>query len=176
VYVTAVVQGLLLAADHAQAIGQAYNITHDQPLTQEEFLDAIAQELGGKAPRLHAPYPALYAAAFAAEHAARLTHAQRQPVVTRLGVKLFGTDNRHALDKARRELGYMPRVSLREGVQIAANWHRTTYLSGAAGIGLRPDPGTPKSRPFKWKRPDRSKADSGDVASGQISESDGERA
>jgi nucleoside-diphosphate-sugar epimerase len=124
VYVSDIVQGLLLAAEHAQAVGQAYNITTDQPLTQEEFLCAIAQELGVAPPRLHAPYPALYAAAVAAEQAARLTHSRRQPVVTRLGVTLFGTDNRHALDKARRELGYTPRVSLREGVRLAATWYR----------------------------------------------------
>src|SRR5947209_6002656 len=125
VYVTDVVQGLLLATEHAQAVGQAYNITNDQPLTQQEFLCAIAQELGVRAPRLHTPYPALYAAALAAEQAARLTPARRQPVVTRLGVKLFGTDNRHAIDKARRELGYTPRVSLREGVRRAAAWDGT---------------------------------------------------
>jgi nucleoside-diphosphate-sugar epimerase len=45
-------------------------------------------------------------------------------VITRLGVRLFGTDNRQAIDKARRELGYTPRVSLREGVRRAAAWYR----------------------------------------------------
>jgi nucleoside-diphosphate-sugar epimerase len=124
VYVTDVVQGLLLAAEHAQAVGQAYNITHDQPLTQQEVLGAIAQELGVAPPRLHAPYPALYAAAVAAEQAGRLTRSRRQPLVTRLGVNVFGTDNRQAIDKARRELGYTPRVSLREGVRLAAAWYR----------------------------------------------------
>jgi 3beta-hydroxy-Delta5-steroid dehydrogenase / steroid Delta-isomerase len=45
--------------------------------------------------------------------------------VTRLGVKLFGTDNRHAIDKARRELGYCPAIALREGVRLAAAWYQT---------------------------------------------------
>lgn len=123
VYVTDVVQGLLLAVDHERAVGQAFNITNDQPLTQEEFLRAIAQEIGVKPPRVHLPYRPLYAAAFAAEYAAKRKGTQRQPVVTRLGVKLFGTDNRHAIDKARRELGYAPKVSIREGVRLAATWY-----------------------------------------------------
>jgi nucleoside-diphosphate-sugar epimerase len=131
VYVTDVVQGLLLALDHGCAVGQVYNITNDQPLTQQEFLCAIAQEVGAPPPRLHVPYHALYVAACLAEQAARLTRAQK-PVVIRLGVALFGTDNRHAIDKARRELGYTPRVSLREGVRLAATWYRATRLSGAA--------------------------------------------
>jgi nucleoside-diphosphate-sugar epimerase len=124
VYVTDVVQGLLLALDHEHAVGQAYNITNDQPLTQQQFLDAIAHETGAKPARTHVPYQALYATGYSAEQLAMLTHSQRQPVLTRLGVKLFGTDNRHAIDKARRELGYHPMVDLRDGVRIAAAWYR----------------------------------------------------
>jgi nucleoside-diphosphate-sugar epimerase len=39
-------------------------------------------------------------------------------------VKLFGTDNRHAIDKARSELGFRPKVSLEDGVRMAAAWYR----------------------------------------------------
>jgi len=123
VYVTDVVQGLLLALDNERAIGQAYNITHDRPLTQEQLLHAIAREVGASAPRRHVPYRPLYAAGYVAERLASLRRSQRQPIVTRLGVKLFGTDNRHAIDKARRELGYSPRVELDEGVRLAARWY-----------------------------------------------------
>jgi nucleoside-diphosphate-sugar epimerase len=124
VYVTDVVQGLLLALDHEAALGNAYNVTHDQPLTQQEFLQAMAEEIGAKPPRLHVPYRLLCAAGYAAERVARVTHSPRQPIVTRLGVKLFGADNRHAIDKARQELGYTPRVAVREGVRLAAVWYQ----------------------------------------------------
>ena len=124
VYVTDVVQGLVLALEHEPALGQAYNITNDHPLTQAEFLHAIAREIGASPPGVHVPYRALYAAGYAAEVLGRLTRSQRQPLVTRLGVKLFGTDNRHAIDKARRELGFRPQVSLEDGVRRAAAWYR----------------------------------------------------
>jgi nucleoside-diphosphate-sugar epimerase len=124
VYVTDVVQGLLLALGQERAVGRAYNITNDRPLTQKQLLQAIAREIGARPPRLHIPYHALYAAGYAAERLATLTRSKRQPVVTRLGVKLFGTDNRHAIDKARRELGYAPRVDLHEGVRLAAARYR----------------------------------------------------
>jgi len=125
VYVTDVVQGLLLALDHDDAVGQAYNITNDRPLAQQQLLDAIAHEIGVGAPRIHIPYQALYSVGSAAEKLAMLTRSQHQPVLTRLGVKLFGTDNRHAIDKARRELGYQPMVDLRTGVRLAAEWYQT---------------------------------------------------
>ena len=124
VYVTDVVQGLLLALDCDHAVGQAYNISNDRPLTQQQLLEAIASDVGAKPPTVHAPYRALYGAGGAAERVASLTTSQRQPIVTRLGVKLFGTDNRHAIDKAKRELGYTPQVTIRDGVRFAAAWYR----------------------------------------------------
>jgi nucleoside-diphosphate-sugar epimerase len=131
VYVTDVVQGLLLALDHPNAVGQAFNITNDSPLTQQEMLDAIARETGTSPPRVHVPYRALCSAGYLAERLAVVSGTEAQPMVTRLGVKLFGTDNRHSIDKARRELGYEPRTSLLEGVRLAASWYLAQRLRPA---------------------------------------------
>jgi nucleoside-diphosphate-sugar epimerase len=122
VYVSDVVQGLLLGLDRENAIGEAYTITTDRPLSQLQLLRAIARAIGAGPPRVFLPYRALYAGAFAAERLAALARVSGPPVVTRLGVKLFGTDNRHAIDKARDSLGYCPRVPLEEGVRLAAGW------------------------------------------------------
>lgn len=124
VYVTDVVRGLLLALDHEHAVGQAYNITHDRPLSQRQLLAAIARAIGVSPPRRQVPYRPLYAAACLAERAALLAGDGHQPPLTRLAVKVFGTDNRHAIDKAHRELGYRPAVSLRDGVLLAARWYQ----------------------------------------------------
>jgi nucleoside-diphosphate-sugar epimerase len=127
VYVTDVVQGLLLCADQPQAEGQVFNITNDEPLTQEELLNAVAADLGVAPPRVHVPYGIALALAIAAEQAVRLTRAAH-PVVTVHGVKLYGTDNRHSIDKARRELGYGPLVPIREGARRACEWYKHEYL------------------------------------------------
>jgi nucleoside-diphosphate-sugar epimerase len=124
VYVTDVVQGLLLALDCDHAIGQAYNITNDRPLTQQQVLEAIASDIGVSPPTVHLPYHALYVGGGTAERLSWLTNSQRQPIVTRLGVKLFGTDNRHAIDKAQRDLGYTPQVTIRDGIRLAAAWYK----------------------------------------------------
>jgi nucleoside-diphosphate-sugar epimerase len=127
VYVADIVQGLLLALDRPEAVGQAYNIANHQPLTQEQLLRAIAEEIGAPPPRLRVPYSALYATAYLAEHAALLTRSRRKPILTRLGVAIFGADNRHAIDKARRELGYSPAVPVREGIRRAAAWYSQEF-------------------------------------------------
>lgn len=124
VYVTDVARGLLLAAEHPDAVGRAFNITNDEPITQEDMLRAIADELGAPPPRMHIPYSALYAASWGAERVEAIVKTGRQPIVTRLGVKLFGTDNRHSIQAARDILGFSPKTPLRDGVRQAALWYR----------------------------------------------------
>jgi nucleoside-diphosphate-sugar epimerase len=125
VYVTDVAEGLLLALDGEHAIGQAYNITNDQPLTQLETWQAIADAIGAEPPRVRLPYRPMLVAGYLAEQIAKGVRAKTQPPVTRLGVMLFGGDNRHSIDKARRELGYEPHVPLREGIRLTAEWYCT---------------------------------------------------
>jgi nucleoside-diphosphate-sugar epimerase len=120
-YVTDIVQGFLLAAYHENAPGNVYNITNDRPLTQSEMFNAIADAVGGVRPRLHLPYVPIYYASIVAEKVvAPLTRTK--PKATPLGAMMFGSDNRHSVEKARRELGYEPKVDLREGIQLAAQW------------------------------------------------------
>jgi nucleoside-diphosphate-sugar epimerase len=126
VYVTDVVKGLLLALDHDQAVGQAYNIGNDLPLTQRQVLDAIALEIGAPRARLRVPYRVQYGASCLAEWVASLIRAEN-PVITPHGVRLFGGDNRLAIDKARCELGYRPDVPLHEGIRLAAAWYRSQH-------------------------------------------------
>ena len=120
-YVTDVVQGFLLAAYHEKAPGNVYNITNDRPLTQQEIFDAIADAVGGVRPKRHLPYlPIYYGAIVAEKGVARVTRTR--PLVTQLGAMMFGADNKHSVEKARRELGFEPKVDLREGIKLAAEW------------------------------------------------------
>lgn len=123
VYVSDAVEGMILAGFRDVALGRIYNLSNDEPLTQKEMWHAVAEEIGTRPPRLHVPYYALYALAFAAEVVVSSDHPRMQPLLTRLGVKMFGTDNRHVINDARRELGYQPRVSVRDGVHRAAMWY-----------------------------------------------------
>jgi len=119
-YVTDVVQGFLLAAYHDKAPGNVYNISNDRPLSQQEIFNAIADDVGGKRPTRRLPYLPVYYGSIVAEKAALIAHTR--PIVTRLGVMMFGTDTRHSVEKARSELGYEPKVDIRQGIRLAAAW------------------------------------------------------
>src|SRR6266516_6485996 len=119
-YVTDVARGFLLAAYHEKAPGNVYNISNDRPLTQQEIFYAIADDVDGKRPGRHLPYLPIYYGSIVAEKIASITHTR--PIVTQLGAMMFGTDNRHSVEKARRELSYEPEVDIREGIRLAAAW------------------------------------------------------
>jgi len=120
-YVTDVVQGFMLAAYHENAPGNVYNITNDLPLTQLEMFNAIADAVAGVRPTRHLPYLPIYYGSIVAEKVvARVTRTK--PIVTQLGAMMFGSDNRHSVEKARRELGYEPKVDLRTGITLATEW------------------------------------------------------
>src|SRR5207248_354095 len=51
VYVTDVVQALLLALEDGRAVGKTYNVSNDRRLSQRAFLTAIAQAIGARPPR-----------------------------------------------------------------------------------------------------------------------------
>lgn len=122
VYISDLVQGLLLALDHPVAVGGIYNITSDQPITQRQLLEAVAHDIGAPSPRLRIPYRALYAAGYLAEKIASAAPGVHRPPITRFGVAFHGTDSRFTSAKARRELGYSPLVTLRDGVRLTASW------------------------------------------------------
>jgi nucleoside-diphosphate-sugar epimerase len=120
-YVTDVVDGFLLGAYHKNAPGNVYNITNDRPLSQLDMFNAIADAVDGKRPTLHLPYLPIYYGSIVAERVvARATRTK--PIVTQLGALMFGSDNKHSVGKARRELGFEPKVELRDGIKLAAEW------------------------------------------------------
>jgi len=134
-YVADVVDGLVLALEHPRAAARIYNIADDRPPTQEEVLQAIAGEVGAVPPRLHVPYSVLYGLACVAEAVAAITRSTH-PAVTRFGLALYGADNRIAIARARRELGYEPRVPLQDGVRLTAAWYRQGHPTRQIGQEL----------------------------------------
>lgn len=120
-YITDVVQGFLLAAYHDNAPGNVYNITNDEPLTQSEMFNEVADAVDGVRPTRHVPFiPVYYGSIVAEKVVAPITH--REPLATTHGALMFGGDNKHSIEKARRELGFEPEVDLRTGIRLAAEW------------------------------------------------------
>jgi len=115
-YVDNLVLGLVLAAETGAAAGQLYHVTDGEEITAREAIDAIANALGVDRPSVSLPYWAVLGAAALVEGSARALRLNHPPPLTRYGVRFVSSHARYDLGKARRELGYEPVVSFREGV------------------------------------------------------------
>lgn len=119
-HVDNLVQGMLLAASVPGAAGQVFHITDGEEITAAEAFGLLAEALGLPPPHRSLPFPAAHAAAALLEAWDRLRRRPAPPVFTRYGVRLVASDCRYDIGKARRELGYRPAVSFRQGVAALA--------------------------------------------------------
>jgi nucleoside-diphosphate-sugar epimerase len=131
IYVRDAARGVLLAANVEAAAGRAYLLVSDEPVTQRDYLYAIAAELGASPPKRCVPYRLGLLLGAGVETAARIARQRRPPPLTRYGIQLLGGENRFVVDRAKRELGFSPRVSMVDGVRRSAEWYRTAYADGA---------------------------------------------
>jgi nucleoside-diphosphate-sugar epimerase len=132
IYVGDAAQGVLLASETDQAVGKSYLLVNDEPVTQHDYLGAIAAQLGVPPPKRHIPYQLAMLLGTAAEMAGHLAHRQQSPPLTRFGIQLLGGDSRFIIRRARQDLGFSPNVTLAEGVRHSTEWYRSTYAAAPA--------------------------------------------
>src|SRR5215471_9240844 len=126
VYVRDVAQGLIKAGNAGdEVIGQAYTLADDHRVTQAEYLNTIADFLGGPPIARKYPYFALYPAGRAAELLWQAMGRRKSapPPVTTYGVTLLGGNQEFSIEKARHELGYQPEYDMIRGVFEGVNWY-----------------------------------------------------
>lgn len=122
-YVTNVVDALLAAEERlapgSVVSGQAYFVTNGEPMPFFDFVNWVLGELDMPQVRRAVPYPVAYAAAAVMEGLDTLRGGtlNAEDGLSRFAVKYMCTHHYFSIDKARRELGYEPRVDLREGVR-----------------------------------------------------------
>jgi nucleoside-diphosphate-sugar epimerase len=132
IYARDAARGVVLASQAEGAGGKCYVLVNDQPVTQRDFIAAIAEELGAPLPSWRIPYELALSIAAVAERLGRLARSRRPPPVMRYGMQLLGGENRFSIARARRELGFSPLVDLAEGVKRSVEWYRAADLPAYA--------------------------------------------
>jgi nucleoside-diphosphate-sugar epimerase len=134
IYVGDVAEGVVLASEAERAAGRSYLLVNDQPVTQRDFIAAIAAELGVAMPARRVPYELGLLLGALGEGLGRLTGGRRQPPVMRYGMQLLGGENRYVIRRARSELGFAPLVDLHEGVRRSVEWYCATNGAGRSKV------------------------------------------
>ncbi|MBN1977697.1 MAG: NAD-dependent epimerase/dehydratase family protein [Anaerolineae bacterium] len=125
-YATNVVDVILRAGDSEASVGQAYNASDGSGVTWRQYVDRLAEIVGVPSPRVVLPYRLAYFAGWAMERVYGALRVQTRPLLTRMVVEVFGTDQGFSIEKARRELGYEPQVDFDEGMRRVEAWLRET--------------------------------------------------
>jgi nucleoside-diphosphate-sugar epimerase len=118
-YVDDLVQGIILCAEKKHAEGKIYFLCDTKFYTGEEIAMHISDALAVKALPLRVPKCIMPIFAFFAER------INEQGIINRDRIKDF----RHSYwicdaEKAREEIGFLPKVGLKEGIKWTADWYR----------------------------------------------------
>ena len=120
-----VAYALRLALQTEAAVGQTYNITNGEPQPFADLLAQFFQAAGQKMNARRVSKQGLWVAANALETVFRLLGMAKEPPVTRYTACLLTYSQTLNIQKAQRELGYAPRISIAQGIQ---NYVRHTAL------------------------------------------------
>lgn len=121
VYIDNLVDGLLLCGWHPSAVGEAFNLTDGVAIPWRSLFRAYANMLGvSDLPSL--PYPLAWCAAGALEFVAAL-RGKSSPVTRRAAASLRST-NSFSNQKARKLLGWEPKVGFEEALHRTQVWLR----------------------------------------------------
>jgi 2-alkyl-3-oxoalkanoate reductase len=123
IYAGTVAEAAILAARDPGSAGEAYNITNQGKITQEEFLNCFAEACGAARVTRHVPYRLAFAASLSLEAYGRMTRRVRPPLISRYATWLMGRHLEYSTRKAETRLGWKPGPSYRESIERTVRWY-----------------------------------------------------
>jgi dihydroflavonol-4-reductase len=122
VFIDDLVDGYLLALDRPEAVGEAFLICGPRYVTQDDLAALIARATGGRVLPFHIPAPPIQWAGDVVE--AICVPLGLEPPLHRRRVDFWTKSRAFSIEKARRRLGYSPKVDLEDGIARTAAFYR----------------------------------------------------
>jgi dihydroflavonol-4-reductase len=121
-YIDDLVEGFRLCGEHPAAANRTYILAGGEVTTLNALVRLIAEVAGVRPPTLHLPVWPFWVAGAMCESVCRPLGIE--PPLYRRRVDFFTKSRAFDIARARREIGYAPRVPLREGIQRTLDWYR----------------------------------------------------
>lgn len=131
-YVENLAEGVALAGEREDSAGRTYVISDGRRVTWRQLLDAIAGSLGVSCAYTDVPSVLAYPVAVLWEGLNGLLFPDRDPKLTRYRVAVAARDLFFDAARARRDLGWKPKVGLEDAIEKTVAWYRTAYRRRAA--------------------------------------------
>jgi len=123
VYIDDLVDGFILCSRKEEAIGQVFIIGGEKYTSLNELSAMIAAEFGVKTQSIHLPYKPVELLAVCVEKIWKLFKIKKQPPIYKRRVAFFKKSRAFSIEKARKLLGYEPKVDLKSGIHKTAQWY-----------------------------------------------------
>jgi nucleoside-diphosphate-sugar epimerase len=127
VYIDNLVDGVALAAESPDAVGQVFTLSDGIGVPYREFFAPYAELVGRRL--LTVPTSVAIVAAAVIQRAARLAPGDND--INPASARYFLRNGTYSNDKARRVLGWEPSVGLKEGLERTVEWLREERLGSS---------------------------------------------
>lgn len=121
-YIENFLQGITLAAEKRKAIGEIYIIADEKPITWIEFVETIAEVMGVNPPNIRVPISLMKVIAYLFEFKSWMFGGE--PFLSKWWIDEVTKTFAYDVAKAKRDLGYNPEISLKEGISRTIDWYR----------------------------------------------------
>lgn len=126
VYIDNLVDGIILAGETDAAKGQSYLIADERSLPIRDLVAEVGRALGVNVEIRHLPFWPAYAVATTVEMLYK--PLPTEPPIFRRRLDWFRQNRSFDIGKARRELGYEPKVDIPTGLRRTGEWYRQQHL------------------------------------------------
>ncbi|WP_245764605.1 NAD-dependent epimerase/dehydratase family protein [Planctomicrobium piriforme] len=121
IYVDNLVDAVLLALGRTDLNGETFNLTDGKLVSRIEFMETICEFGQLPKPVKHVPLPVAKGLAAAMETTYRILGKKEAPLLSQARIKFLGLNLDYSIDKARRQLGYEPKIAFRDGMRETMN-------------------------------------------------------
>ncbi|MDR1435420.1 MAG: NAD-dependent epimerase/dehydratase family protein [Puniceicoccales bacterium] len=123
------------ALESGKACGKAYFIGQEKPIVLWEFINAIFEKLGLPAIDRKISFRRAYYWGMLSETFHKFFFRRRPPIMTRALAVALSKDHYFSHDRAREDLGYMPQITIEEGLDELV--HLLRLQMRMSGFGAR---------------------------------------
>jgi nucleoside-diphosphate-sugar epimerase len=124
IFIRNLVDAVLLALTNEQAVGQTYNLTDGEAVTKRRFFEKIADAYGLPRPWRKPPLWLAWVVTWCIDRVARMRGRATAPRFNLTAFKFLAYNLDFSIEKARRELGYQPRVGFEDAMNETLAWYK----------------------------------------------------
>ena len=124
-----VATALRLAIESENAVGRTYNITNGEPREFKNILEELFKQINEPPKYLKINLNLMYGVSSVIEFIYKLFHIYKEPMITKYNICTLGYSQTLNIEKAKKDLNYIPKITLSEGIKkYAEDYKRNKVL------------------------------------------------